>query len=85
VRARAPQAEIVIANYHVVQLATNALDEVRRQHWNELRQAGDSAAARDFKHDRWALLKNPARLTDGQADAPAEIQAIGGRSRVPGR
>lgn len=79
VRARAPQAEIVIDNYHVVQLATKALDEVRRQHWNELRQAGDSAAARQFKHDRWALLKNPDHLTDGQADALAEIQTIGGK------
>jgi transposase len=79
VRARAPQAEIVIDNYHVVQLATKALDEVRRQHWNELRQAGDSDAARQFKHDRWALLKNPDQLTDAQADALAEIQAIGGK------
>ena len=79
VRARAPQAEIVIDNYHVAQVATKALDEVRRQHWNELRQAGDSATARQFKHDRWALLKNPDRLTDTQADALAEIQAIGGK------
>ncbi len=32
VREHAPQAEIVIDNYHVVQLATKALDEVRREH-----------------------------------------------------
>ena len=37
VREHAPQATIVIDNYHVVQLATKALDEVRREHWNELR------------------------------------------------
>jgi transposase len=79
VRQRAPQAEIVIDNYHVVQLATKALDEVRRQHWNELRGAGDTAAARQFKHDRWALLKNPADLTDQQAEVLAQIQAGGGK------
>ncbi len=32
VRAHAPQATIVIDTYHVVQLATKALDEVLRQH-----------------------------------------------------
>ena len=32
VREHAPQATIVIDNYHVVQLATKALDEVRREH-----------------------------------------------------
>jgi transposase len=79
VREHAPQASIVIDNYHVVQLATKALDEVRRAHWNELRQAGDRDAARQFKADRWALLKNPDDLSDKQADALAEIQAIGGK------
>ena len=79
VRARAPQATIVIDNYHVVALATKALDEVRRAHWNELRAAGDKHAARTFKADRWALLKNPDDLTDKQADALAEIQAVGGK------
>jgi len=33
---------LVIDNYHVVQLATKALDEVRREHWNELRQSGQT-------------------------------------------
>jgi transposase len=79
VHERAPQAEIVIDNYHVVQLATKALDEVRREHWNELRHAGEKNAAKTFKADRWALLKNPDDLTDSQADALAEIQAIGGK------
>ena len=79
VRQHAPQAEIVIDNYHVVQLATKALDEVRREHWNELRHAGDTAAARQFKHDRWALLRNPADLSDQQAATLAQIQAGGGK------
>jgi transposase len=79
VRERAPQAEIVIDNYHVVQLATKALDEVRRAHWNELRTTGNPTTAKKFKHDRWALLKNPADLTDQQATVLAQIQAGGGK------
>jgi transposase len=75
----APQATIVIDNYHVVQLATKALDEVRREHWNELRHAGDTSAAKQFKHDRWALLKNPNDLSDQQAATLAAIQAGGGK------
>jgi len=78
VRVHAPQAVICIDNYHVVALATKALDEVRRQHWNELRQAGDTAAKR-FKADRWALLKNPDDLTDRQAATLHAIQTGGGK------
>jgi transposase len=79
VREHAPHATIVIDNYHVVQLATKALDEVRREHWNELRHAGQAAAAKQFKHDRWALLKNPDELTDQQASTLAAIRAGGGK------
>jgi transposase len=78
VRERAPQAEIVIDNYHVVALATKALDEVRREHWNELRQTGQADAAKQFKHDRWALLKNPDDLTEHQAAVLAAIRQGGG-------
>jgi transposase len=59
VREHAPQATIVIDNYHVVALASKALEEVRREHWNELRQTGQADTAKQFKADRWALLKNP--------------------------
>jgi len=79
VRAHAPQAMIVIDNYHVVALATKALDEVRREHWNELRSLGDQDAAKQFKHDRWALLKNPNDLSDQQAATLAAIRAGGGK------
>jgi len=75
----APQATIVIDNYHVVALASKALDEVRREHWNELRYAGQADTAKQFKHDRWALLKNPDDLTDRQASTLAAIRAAGGK------
>jgi hypothetical protein len=79
VRRHAPQAVICIDNYHVVQLATKALDEVRREHWNELRRAGDRDAAKQFKDSRWSLLKNPEDLTDRQADTRTELHAAGGK------
>jgi transposase len=80
VREHAPQAVICIDNYHVVQLATKALDEVRREHWNELRQAGEKNAAKWFKGARWSLLKNPADLTKRQADTLDALHAAGGKT-----
>jgi transposase len=77
-RKHAPQAVICIDPYHVVQLANQALDEVRRAYWNELRQSGDKQAARRFKDARWCLLKKPDRLTDQQAATLARIRAAGG-------
>ena len=79
VREHAPQATIVIDNYHVVALATKALDEVRREHWNELRSAGESEPAKTFKDARWSLLKNPENLTDRQAATLAAFHAAGGK------
>jgi len=74
----APQATICIDNYHVVQLATKALDEVRRDYWNQLRTLGDQQAARRFKDARWALLKNPDNLTDTQAATHRRLRRAGG-------
>ena len=79
VREHATQAVICIDNYHVVQLATKALDEVRREHWNELRGAGERDAAKQFKDARWSLLKNPTDLTDRQLDTLAALHAAGGK------
>jgi len=78
VREHAPQAVICIDNFHVVALATKALDEVRREHWNELRHTGDTSAAKQFKDSRWSLLKNPGDLTDRQLDTLTALQAAGG-------
>jgi transposase len=80
VREHAPQATVVIDNYHVVALATKALDEVRREHWNELRATGDRDTAKQFKNSRWSLLKNPQDLSDQQAATLAAIKAGGGKT-----
>jgi transposase len=70
---RCPHATICIDPFHVVAWMTDALDEVRRQAWNELRQAGLTADARRLKTSRWALAKNPDRLTDRQQAKLARI------------
>jgi transposase len=77
-RHHASQAVICIDPYHVVQLANQALDEVRRAYWNELRSLADQQAAKRFKDARWALLKTPAKLTDKQAATLARLKAAGG-------
>jgi len=77
-REHAPQATLCIDNFHVAALATRALDEVRRDYWNQLRQLGDQQAAKRFKDARWALLKNPENLTDRQAATHRELRRAGG-------
>jgi len=77
-RKHAPQAVICIDPYHVVQAANQALDEVRRAYWNELRASGDKQTAKRFKDSRWCLLKKPEKLTDKQAATLARIRAAGG-------
>ncbi len=79
VRANAPQATVCIDSFHVAKLGGDALDEVRRDYWNELRSMGDQAAAKRFKDARWALLKRPENLTDKQAQTLAALKAAGGK------
>jgi len=75
----APQAVICIDSFHVAKLAGDALDEVRRDYWNELRSLGDQDAAKRFKDARWALLKRPENLTDRQAQTLQTLTAAGGK------
>jgi transposase len=79
VRRHAPQAQIAIDNYHVAALASGALDEVRREHWQELRASGEKDAAKAFKDARWSLLKNPDDLTDRQHETLNALHAAGGK------
>jgi transposase len=86
--ARAPQAILCADPFHVVSWATGALDEVRREVWRTARHAGaitavrhgsrtirvSSGDARDLKHARYALWKNPGNLTGRQAAKLAWIE-----------
>ena len=78
-RANAPQAIVCIDPFHVAKLGGEALDEVRREYWNELRTLGDQGAAKRFKDARWALLKRPENLTDKQALTLKTLKAAGGK------
>jgi transposase len=62
--------------FHVVQLATDALDEIRREVWNEARRAGQTQLARDLKGARFALWKNPENLTARQQTKLASIETL---------
>jgi transposase len=77
-RAHAPQAVIAIDPFHVAKAGSDALDDVRRGYWNELRELGDKDAARRFKGARWALLKRPDNLSDTQAATLRRLRAAGG-------
>jgi transposase len=63
----APRAIVCADPCHLVKLVDYAVDEVRRDLWNELRRLPDDRWAKEFKGSRWALLKNPENLTGAQA------------------
>ena len=75
VAARAPQALRCADPFHIVAWATEALDAERRRAWNDAagrhRRKGSwtnkaVGPSRALKQARWALWKNPQRLTDHQ-------------------
>jgi transposase len=76
---RVPHAVRCVDPFHVVMLATEALDEVRREVWNEARRQGNLQLARDLKGARFAVWKNPENLTDRQATKLATIQQTNAR------
>jgi transposase len=74
VNERCPNAVLCVDPFHVVKLATDALDEIRREVWNQARRAGQAEHARELKGARFALWKNPERLTGRQQAKLAQIQ-----------
>jgi transposase len=70
----APTAIVCADPFHLVKLVGDALDEVRRDLWQQLRRLPDDRYARDFKGARWALRKNPEDLTDRQAEQLTKIK-----------
>ncbi|MGH2884920.1 MAG: ISL3 family transposase [Solirubrobacteraceae bacterium] len=74
VAERCPQAEVCLDPFHVVKLATDALDQIRREVWNDARRAGQRQLAKDLKGARFALWKNPENLTTRQQAKLSDIQ-----------
>jgi transposase len=62
--------------YHVVALATAALDDVHQMVWNEARRGGQKQLARELKAALFAPWKNPANLTERQQHKLARIQQL---------
>jgi transposase len=77
-RERAPQATLCFDPFHVVKLATDALEKVRRQVWQSARRFPDAGIAKKYKGARWALLKNPGNLTAKQTATLAGLRKNGG-------
>jgi transposase len=76
---RCPNASVCYDPFHLVQLATDALDEIRREVWNEARRQGQQQLARELKGARFALWKNPANLTERQKLKLARVQQLNQR------
>jgi transposase len=79
VAERAPKEALCLDPFHIVAWATKALDQVRRQAWNQLRSGCDAAAAAELKGTRWALVKNPSDLTPEQRGSLAVIAKTNAR------
>jgi transposase len=78
VASRALNAKLTMDAFHVIMWATDALDVVRRQVWNDARRAGQTARAKEFKGARYALWRNPEDLTARQAAKLADIARTNG-------
>lgn len=74
VKERCPRATLCLDPFHVVKWATDALDAVRREMWNELRRSGQQELADSLKGSRYALWKNPENLTALQQAKLSEIE-----------
>lgn len=57
-----PKAQFVLDHFHILRLAHDAVDEVRRSVVRELRSAGDTDEAKAVKNSRYTLLSGPANL-----------------------
>jgi transposase len=79
VRARCENATVCLDAFHLVKWVTDALDEVRRETWNEARRGGMKTHARDLKGARYALWKNPEDLTARQKAKLAWVAKVNRR------
>ena len=75
---RAPGAVLCLDSFHVVAWGSEAVDEVRRRVTRDLKAAGRDEEARALKGSRWAVLKNPKKLSNGQTESLASIKATNG-------
>jgi transposase len=72
IRERAPNAHVCADPFHVIKLAGEALDTLRRQDWQRLRKQ-DPRRAVWLKGTRFVLRQRADTLTPGQRDLIAEL------------
>jgi transposase len=72
IRERAPNALVCADPFHVIKLAGEALDTLRRQDWQRLRKQ-DPRRAIWLKGTRFVLRQRADTLTAGQRDLIAEL------------
>jgi transposase len=72
IRERCPQAQIAFDPFHVVRVAADAVDQVRRDEWNA-HDRSHTKTGRWVKHTRWALLKAPDRQSLDQLGTLGEV------------
>jgi transposase len=71
VQEGAPKARIVFDRFHVQRLASDALDQVRREQLQDLRGTPEG---RELFRTRFALLKNPWNLTASERGRLSAVQ-----------
>jgi len=74
IKAKVPMAQIVYDLFHVLKLASEAVDEVRRNKVRQLNELDDPEGAAAIKKSRYALLKRPWDLSAKEWDKLAAIQ-----------
>ena len=73
IRRGVPAAEVCFDPWHVVKLAGEAVDQVRRAEWNAEGKS-KTAGGKWVKGTRWSLLKAPERQSVEQLAILAEVQ-----------
>jgi transposase len=76
VAERCPNATLCADAFHMVSWATRALDDVRREIWRTAKRMGAPTLIARIKGCRYALLKNPAHLTDKQQAGLARVAQV---------
>jgi transposase len=75
IEAKAPKARIVYDLFHVLKLASDAVDEVRRAQVRKLKEIdAPKEEATAIKKSRYSLLKNPWDLSAKEWDKLASVQ-----------
>lgn len=74
IKAKVPGAQIVFDLFHVLKLASEAVDKVRRNEVNKLKDLDASEEATAIKKSKYSLLKNPWNLQAKEWDKLSAIQ-----------